>query len=461
MTVEKQKDLFQAQDKVGLAEEVPMAFKDPQEGLKGNLGEWSEVYTFLNLLAKGSLEEKFEDHLHNTVARRVQVVNVIRNVGKPTLYHVASKRDPRFKNEDIYVRESDGANGFMPTTSMVIPREEVKIACDELATALMEKSKSKSGGKASFGLPKNHPTMLLIKKLGWKSIKAPSDVKADLILTTSTSPERITTTTQTYSIKSSLGHSATLFNANKTTNLDYDIVPIDPTKTKPFDAEMAKKINAIDKGEKIKDRMSTLKQLGYKLVYAEPQSNIFSDNLRSSSQGQEVDKILQAMLRRYFYADGEDKRVTAIKDFMPMLIEEDPLDLKNKFNNQEKVGDIYRQTLKTLLSNMALGMTSSKEFNSEKVRDSVSGGMLVVNANQAGVPQVEMHSVLHLKQLEEYLFEKTMFETASTKRHQFACAYFNDEAKSWRMPLNIQIRFIKEKAPKPVKAQMPHQMRMF
>jgi hypothetical protein len=453
-----QPDLFAAEQPTI---EVPKAFKDPQEGLRGNIGEWSEVYTFLYLLAKGSLEEKFEDHQHNTVSRRLAVVNVIRMHPKPTLYFIASKNDPRFKNEDIYVREDNGDGGFKPTSAMILSRDEVRVAFESLHSLLVDKMQNKNGGKSAFGLPKSHPAMVLIEKMGWKSLKAPSEVKADLVVTTATSLDRMSTTTQTYSIKSSLGASATLFNANKTSNLDYNIVPIDPNVTPPFDAQKAEQVNHIQKGEKIKDRMALLKSMGYKLEYAQPQSLIFSDNLRVASNGQEIDKIVQVMLSKYFYADGPDKRVTAVQDFLPILVEEDPLKLKEKINNHDKISNIYRQSVKNLLVSMALGMTATKEFHAEKVRDQVSGGMLVVKQNEKGQPSVEMHSVLHLQQLEEYLFEKTMLETASTTRHQFAAPYWNKEANAWRMALNLQIRFIKEKAPKPVKNKPPQQMRMF
>ena len=466
LTEKDQRDLFEAKaptvPQEALASAAPKAFEDPQKGLKGNLGEWSEVYAFLKLLADGVLPEKHEDHQHKRVSRRLVIVNVIKEYPNPTLYHVASKAEPTFKSNDIFVMDSDGEGGFSPIYSKVIPRVRFQEACAEMAAVLKHHINQRgTESKAVFTLPQSHPAMTLIKELGWTSIKAPSKVKADLTVTTSSSLTRTDCKTLTYSIKSSLGSAATLFNANKTTNLDYSIVPIDATATPPFTPDLARKLNAISSSRKIKDRMALLKAEGYTLKYLKPRSEIFSDNLRSSAQGQEIDQMIQVMLARYYYVDGEEKQVAAIKDFLPVLVEEDPLGFKKKFNDQTKVQDIYRQTVKKLLLDMALGMTASASFDGEKVRDQVSGGMLVVNLNSHGDPSVEMQSVLHHKQMEEYLFEKTTLETASTKRHGFASAYFDEESSSWRMSLNLQIRFVKEKAVKVEKAKPPVQNKLF
>lgn len=449
--MEKQLDLFQEKnsDPISRNKTATNEFNNPQEGFIGNLGEWSEFYTFLRLLADGNLMERYEDHDHKKIVRRVMVVSVIKEHPTPILYHVVPKNGSIHKGEDILVRESDGNGGFSPITSKVIPRIRIKLACQDLADIIKNYS-TKNGEKesASFGLPENHSAMLLIRELGWSSIKAPSRVKADLKVTTSTSPNRTNCITMAYSIKSSLGSPATLFNANKSSNLEYAIVPIDPSVTKPFDKEMAEKINKINSGRKIKNRINALKEAGYTLQYVKMSSDTFSDNLRSSAQGQEIDKILQVMLAHYYYVDGAPKQVSKIQDFLPILLDKDPLEFKTKFKDRNKVTDVYKQILKRLLLDMALGMTSSTSFDSEKVRDQVSGGMLVVKMNNKGDPTVEMHSVLHHKQMEEYLFKQTSLETASTKRHGFASAYFDEVANEWKMSLSLQIRFIREKITK-------------
>ena len=135
LTEKDQIDLFQPKEKPAETQ-APAAFENPQKGFRGNLGEWSEVYTFLKMLADGFLNERHEDHQHKKVTRRLTVVNVIKEHPTPTLYHVASKNEPTFKCADIFVRDSDGEGGFSPISSKVIPRAQIKLACAELGAVL-------------------------------------------------------------------------------------------------------------------------------------------------------------------------------------------------------------------------------------------------------------------------------------------------------------------------------------
>ena len=447
-------DLF-ASPSVGDSD-TPEAFKSTVKQMRGNRGEWAEVYVFLRLLADGFLADKYKDDQKKDQEHRRVVVNVIRQHPDPVLYHLPSPTDTRYKKDFVYIRGGDGHGGFAPSSSLVIPREEFRAACIELERVLADQK----GEAGTFGLPESHTTMQLIRKLGWASLKAPSDVKADLKITVAQDAKRTSEVMHTYSIKSALGGAATLFNADKASNFDYKIVPIE-SGGKEFSAEDAKELNKIDSRQKIKERMVWLSEHGFKLEYKEVKSAVFSDNLKSSGNGQDIDVLLQSMLLKYFHAEGAEKRLVKISDFIPVLAIDDPLGLKPKYKNESKVEGAYKQVVKTLLAHMALGMTSGKQFDPEQVRDDVTGGMLVLKEEASGRPSLCSHSLLHLNQLENYLLENTRLETGSTTRHNFAQAYLDENSKEWRMALNLQIRFVEERAPKPVKVAKPVQARMF
>lgn len=446
-------DLF---GQVQISDETPDAFKTSVKQMRGNRGEWSEVYVFLRLLADGFLADKFKDDQKKDQERRKSIVNVIRQHPLPVLYHLPSPSDGRFKKDYVYISKGDGDGGFEPSPSVMIPRSEFIAACVELERVLADQK----GEAGTFGLPESHTTMQLIRKLEWSSLKAPSDVKADLKITIAPDMKRASEVTNTYSIKSALGGAATLFNADKASNFDYKIIPIKDGGAE-FNQQDAEELNKIDSRQKIKERMQWLADHGFRLEYREVKSPVFSDNLKSSGNGQDIDVLLQSMLLKYFHAEGAEKRLVKIGDFIPVLAEDDPLKLRPKYKNEDKVEGAYKQVMKTLLAHMALGMTSGKQFDPEQVRDDVSGGMLVLKEEASGKPSLCAHSLLHLNQLENYLLENTRLETGSTTRHNFAQAYLDEASNEWRMALNLQIRFVEEKMQKPVKMATPIQARMF
>ena len=469
--IDLQRDLFEEQPNIkpsfktdlaatsATASTTPKAFlQNEVKEIKGNRGEWSEVYVFLRLLSDGFMIERYQDLSKKMKEKRQVVVNVIRQHPKPVLYHVPAFDDPRHDKDHIYIREGDNQGGFKPTSSLKIPKIEFQIACSELERTLME-SESENGG---ITIPESHPTIQLIRKLKWTSIKAPSDSKSDLKITLSPDPKRTSETTHTYSIKSAMGGAATLFNADKSSNFDYTILPKDP-KGRPFNAEDADRLNAINKGQKIKDRMKFLSDNGFKLVYSATKSPVFSDNLRSASNGLESDKIIQAMLLKYFHSEKTDgeKRLTELKEFIPFLSETDPLGFKLKYADKNRVEQTYKQSLKTLLSSMALGMTACKPFDPEKFRDEVTGGILLLQSNESGKPTTYAHSLTQLNQLEEYLFNNTKLETGSTTRHEFAQAYLDKTNGEYRMSLNLQIRFVEEKPEKKKTIKKTTQAKLF
>lgn len=449
---ENQIDLFQQSEAV----ETPAAFKNAIKPMKGNRGEWSEVYVFLRLIADGFLFDKYKDEQKKDQERRKVVVSVIRQHPDPVLYYLSSTADTRYKQDCVYIRGGDGHGGFAPSSSEVLPREEFRVACVELERVLA----GQKGEGGTFALPETHETMKLIRKLKWSSLKAPSDVKADLKITLAQDAKRTAETTQTFSIKSALGGAATLFNADKSSNFDYKISPL-VEGGRDFSEADAIALNEIDSRQKIKDRMKWLSDNGFKLEYKEVKSPIFSDNLKSSGNGQDIDLLLQSMLLKYFHAEGQENRVVRINDFIPVLAKDDPLKLKQKYKNKDKIDGAYKQVLKTLLSHMALGMTSCKQFDPEQVRDDVTGGMLVLKEAASGKPSLCSHSLHHLNQLENYLLENTRLETGSTTRHNFAQAYMDKENNEWRMALNLQVRFVEEKVVKQTKEFKPIQAKMF
>ena len=93
----------------------------------------------------------------------------------------------------------------------------------------------------------------------------------------------------------------------------------------------------------------------------------------------------------------------------------------------------YTYKIKRFLTDIALGMMPSKVWTGEL---DATGGYLVVKENG----DVLCYHIYNRNEFEDYLFESTKLETASSSRHEFGKIY-EKEGKLY-FNLNLQIRFL-------------------
>ncbi|HAV6181988.1 TPA: HpaII family restriction endonuclease, partial [Acinetobacter baumannii] len=94
----------------------------------------------------------------------------------------------------------------------------------------------------------------------------------------------------------------------------------------------------------------------------------------------------------------------------------------------------YEFKIKKLLCETAIGMMPNTVWTGNNI-DS-TGGYLIIK--QDG--EIVCYHLYHRQEFEEYLYQNTRFETASTSRYEFGNLFKNDKGQL-SIILNLQIRF--------------------
>lgn len=355
--------------------------------LSGNKGEWSEIYALFKLLGDKQLFAGDAD-LNKVEELFYPIIKIIRNEsGENFDYEI---------NGDLVIISGGKEQLRIPVKTFT-----------EQSVKLLSIIKVSNG---AFSIPEIETFM---NSVNCSSLKAKSTSKSDIQIVIH--DQRINQTAELgFSIKSQLGGLATLLNAGKTTNFIYQISGFQPTENQ------IKSINEIDTKSKIKDRIEKIKLLDGKLNYISLEQDVFKNNLVL------IDSLLPNILAeivRTFYTSN----LSSIKDLTENVNQTNPLNYDNQFAHT-----FYEYKIKRFLTDVALGMTPSKVWNG--IYDA-TGGYLIVKENG----DVLCYHIYNRNQFEDYLFQNTKLETASSSRHEFGKVY-NENGKSY-FKLNLQIRF--------------------
>lgn len=356
--------------------------------LKGNKGEWSEVYTLLKLLGDKKLFtgdadiKKVEDLFY-------PIIKIIRD-----------------ETGGNYEYELNGDLVFISGEKDII-RIPVTIF-QEQAAFLLQNIKQANG---AFRIPEIED---FLNSINCHSLKAKSTKKTDIKIIIH--DLRINQQAELgFSIKSQLGGDSTLLNAGKTTNFIYQILNFNPALLD------VNRINSIDSRSKIKDRLEAIKILGGKLKFKTLEQDIFKNNLVL------IDSLLPnivAEIVKVFFTSN----MNTIKDLSKDINQKNPLNYDNQF-----LHSFYEYKIKRFLTDVAVGMMPSKVWGG--VYDA-TGGYLIVKENG----DILCYHIYNRNQFEDYLFHNTKLETASSSRHDFGKIY--QVVGDYFIKLNLQIRFI-------------------
>jgi type II restriction enzyme len=355
--------------------------------LSGNKGEWSEIYALFKLLGDKQLFAGDAD-LNKVEELFYPIIKIIRNEsGGNFEYEI---------NGDLVIISGGKEQLRIPVKTFT--EQSVKL----LATIKVS--------NGAFSIPEIETFM---NSINCGSLKSKSTSKSDIQIVIH--DQRINQTAELgFSIKSQLGGQATLLNAGKTTNFIYQILDFQLTENQ------IKSINAIDTKSKIKDRIENIKQQGGNINYVSLEQDVFKNNLVL------IDSLLPNILAeivKTFYTSN----LSSIKDLTENINKKNPLNYDNQFAHT-----FYEYKIKRFLTDVALGMTPSKVWNG--IYDA-TGGYLIVKDNG----DVLCYHIYNRNQFEEYLFQNTKLETASSSRHEFGKVY-SENGKSY-FKLNLQIRF--------------------
>lgn len=358
--------------------------------LRGNRGEWSEMYVLLRLLADGKVYAADSD-LNRLEDIFFPIIKIIREEIKGEIKEYETGETIRIFINGEQVKE--------------LPQSEFDRESDTLLKGILDSEGS------SFALEQ---TQNFMDKIFCYKLSAPatdkSDIKMKIVdINTGYSP------TVGFSIKSELGSSPTLLNAGKSTNFIY--------KIRHNHSDLVNETNTIYRVSggrshtDIRGRIEKIAQEDGRLEYSGMQNRTFKDNLVLLDSS--MDKIIAETLL-YFYRDG----INNCEDMVEKLETENPM----RYGNV----NAYRYKFKKFLTAVALGMKPATIWDGV---DDATGGYIVVTKEG----NVLAYHIYNRNYFESYLLKNTKYETASTTRHEFGTVYRENEEDF--IKLNLQVRF--------------------
>lgn len=381
----------------------------PIRELSGNVGEWSEIYVFLYLLANGKLVVA-DNELNAIPDEFYKILGIIRKEAETT---------------NNYFREDDKVNIIV--INDVTGKEEnfsfPIITFAQKAKKLLDELQNIRD--------KKHPEITaFLAELKIYSIK---DVghKRDITIRIEDFHNGMAQTLG-FSIKSFLGANSTLFNAGVGTNFIYEVVPPEGVEidTDSFNADTYPKRN------RISERISSLiNDFHCELRFIKTQSKCLFQNLRTID-GDMPDLLSRLIVARYY------NKITSVKECSDFITKQNPYDF-----DVERHGAVYEYKIKRFLQDCALGMTPETPWTGFY---DATGGQIVVK--QTG--EVVCYHIYELNRFQEYLFNATRFEAPSTSEDEynpghprpnaskkFFYGWLYKENGRYYIKLNLQVRF--------------------
>ncbi len=365
--------------------------------LKGNKGEWSEIYVFLKVLGDGRIYGADAD-LNRNEELFYDIWKIIRDEGDGEADYVTDENNGKVC---VFVKD----------------RKVAEVVSERFTEESAYLLKSIIEGKGAFGVERTEEFM---DALGCHKLKAPSKDKTDIRMQVH-DPSTCTDPILGFSIKSDLGNFPTLINAGCTTNFVYKL-------TGNMDDALMNAVNGISKtsgngGSKsdIKGRMDLLKSRGIGLEFDRMESDTYEANLRLIDTS--LPEIVAEMLK-IFYLEGE----AVVSEQVRIMSERDPVGYGRKGKQP-----FYAYKIKKFLTESAVGM------NPGRVWDGISdanGGYIVVREDG----EVLCYHLYNRNDFEDYLLKHTKTDKASTSRYGHASVE-KDVYGSYTMKLNLQVRF--------------------
>jgi type II restriction enzyme len=361
----------------------------PSEAHKGNLGEWSELYTLGYLLLNGGAYAADE----NQVAIPDQFHKVL------SIYLASNKNSPEIE----YTIEEDSID-IMSGTEIIasLDRDDVR-----RSLGIMLKELKDGTRKGTFSLPAGNHLLTLLSKQRISASSAEQENDLEIVLedpSTKASSPRVG-----FSIKSQLGGRSTLLNASPATNFIYKVVPNIDDIRKPYPDFVH---------GKHRKNLISLYEAGFHLEFKKIANDTFYKNLTLLDM-QFPNYLARILLNSYL--NQEDSFSENAFMVFPA-------------NNEASRQPIFK--LKEFLGAVAMGLRPASTWDGDTTK---FRGILVVKNNG----EVLVYYLYNRKNFEEHLFSNLAFERPSTTRHKYGSIYSQDGEDL--IKLNLQIRFISKR----------------
>jgi hypothetical protein len=357
------------------------------EAHKGNIGEWSELYTLAYLLAYGGAYAADENQ------------NAIPSIFHKVLQvHIFYKDDSKYLNYTINNIDVEICLGENKIAN--ISRSSIKTLLDSMFNEL-----TNGKHRRTFELTTGNNLLTLLSKN--KVSAGSSQFENDLELVLEDLESKVPTPKVGFNIKSQLGGRSTLLNASGATNFIYEVMPNNSNGSKNF---------PIFEHGKHKKNLNSLYQSDYHLEFRSLASTQFYNNLTLLDM-KFPEYLAEVLLHSYL--TGNDSFEGVVEN---VFSESNPLSRQPVFKLKEFLGAI------------AMGLRPTNLWDGDTTRFS---GILVVKMNG----EVVFYYLYNRKSFESHLFSNVYFERPSTSRHKYGEIYQSNG--KFYIKLNLQIRFNK------------------
>lgn len=358
-----------------------------------NKGEWSEVYAFLKLLADGQVYGA-DDSLNKVDEWLYPVLEIIRDSKRTSLTPLQYQIN--HQAGVVKVISHSKVIGEIGTSALA---EKAKVTLEEIL---------KSEG--SFEMPE---LISFFDEIGSPKLKENSQSKRDITAVVRDNKVGRDHTVG-FSIKSKLGADSTLFNAGTATNFRFRV---NGYKDLTFAQQSSME------GQKAKSLVKSLLDIGCSFSFKEVVDPTFRKNLRFIDS--KLDKLFAAILEGYYSG-----KATQIHELSQLVEQLDPCQYYEEFEDTPQ--RYYVHKVKQFLLASALGMTAKKPWDGTY---DASGGYIIVKSNG----ELVCYHIYNWNLFQDYLFNNTYLDTASTSRHGFGTLEVVDGEAF--INFNLQIRF--------------------
>lgn len=344
---------------------------------KYNIGEWSEIYTFLKLLLDGIFY--VNDSELTNIIDTYEILEVYKN-------SFDQNEEKRF-----------------------LPMEMDKKVLDFVIKETLRYLKNNS---RTFSIPILEKTAL---DFDFSLDKGKSKTKNDIDVKIN-DKYRNTFPRLGYSIKSDIGSKPTLINSSGQTNFLYRI--------DNFNEKNISLINNIKTKYKLKDRYNKIVELGGKIVPIGSTSEIFSFNLRKIDG--DIENLVAIMLLLSYQNDDKD-----IPNLLDSIIKINPLNI----SQTNMLRNFYASKFVNFFNAMAFEIFPGEIFREKQY---TAGGIIYVQ-NDGTLKLLD--KIYYHKEVDKFLLKRLKFDSPSSSRYHMLELYKNEEDNNIYFTLNLQIRF--------------------
>lgn len=358
--------------------------------MKGNKGEWSELYSFFKLLAEGKMFSADEN-----LQRTESFVELL------SIYRKDTGKNLNFKIIDDNLINIIDANTNKILLSF--PQSEAKKIAKNLVNDL--NGKTSISEELINSIQNYYITQVADKSLG------KGDINIQIY-----DPIHGISSNQEFSIKSFLSIDPILFKANKTTNIIYKVTDVNNAS---ITEEHCKEVNSIITQHKYIQRIAKLTELGYNIEFHRYDDSTFKLNL------QVIDSDLPEIIA-HIVKDKYVSRLTKFNEVITKITKDNPMNYDLSQGHK-----FYEYRLVNFLVECALGMTSKSVWSGKY---DIVGGIIIVKPDA----EILCYHLIDFNKFKQYLRNSARLDNPSGSKMGYGTVFF--EGDNSFIKLNFQIK---------------------